>query len=226
MTTAMSTRRIVSPISGAGCRRPWRQLPTPTDRRSARRWARYVLTPGTAVILDTETTDLDGEIVEICVIDACTEQVLLSTLVNPRGPISPAASAVHGITAADVVDAPSWSQVLPLLIEAVGNRQILAYSAHFDRERVLAASYSIGAAPTPLNRYERWECVMRARSAWLGIDRWLPLGGPHRALGDVALTRDLLIKMSHYAPRRWMRTLRGRIHLSTPRPTPTRRTLT
>lgn len=39
--------------------------------------------------INTETTDLDGVVIETAVVDACTGQVLLDTLVNPGGiPVS------------------------------------------------------------------------------------------------------------------------------------------
>lgn len=42
-----------------------------------------LLAPGVGVILDTETTDLDGRIIEISIIDAATGAVLMDQLINP-----------------------------------------------------------------------------------------------------------------------------------------------
>ena len=42
-----------------------------------------LLEPGVGVILDTETTDLDGRIIEISIIDAATGTVLMDQLINP-----------------------------------------------------------------------------------------------------------------------------------------------
>lgn len=42
-----------------------------------------LLEPGIGVILDTETTDLDGRIIEISIIDAATGTVLMDQLINP-----------------------------------------------------------------------------------------------------------------------------------------------
>ncbi|MGW2891812.1 hypothetical protein ACWDDN_42215 [Streptomyces griseoruber] len=52
------------------------------------RAARELLVPDAAVILDTETTSLDGQTVEIAVIDAATGKKLMNTLVKPTEPIS------------------------------------------------------------------------------------------------------------------------------------------
>jgi hypothetical protein len=62
-----------------------------TEAGAALRWARAMRLPGAAVILDTETTDLEGYVVEIAVLDAATGDVLLDTLVNPGCPVQPAA---------------------------------------------------------------------------------------------------------------------------------------
>jgi hypothetical protein len=97
---------------------------------AAVRWARAMLEPGAAVILDTETTDLfDAAIVEIAVIDACTGATLLDTLVRADRPIQPGARAVHGISDADLADAPVWADVLPKLLAVTENRQVLCYNA-------------------------------------------------------------------------------------------------
>jgi hypothetical protein len=69
---------------------------------AAVRWARAMREPGAAVILDTETTGLDGYLVEVAV----TGAVLLDTLVSPGCPIEPGAQWVHGIADAGVAAAP------------------------------------------------------------------------------------------------------------------------
>jgi hypothetical protein len=69
------------------------------------RRARELPEPGAAVILDTETTDLPGQTVELAVIDGATGKKLMDTLVKPTEPISDGARWVHGITDAMVADA-------------------------------------------------------------------------------------------------------------------------
>lgn len=91
------------------------------------REARALLEPGRAVILDTETTALDGHTVEIAVIDAATGRKLMGTLVNPDAPISDGARWVHGITDEMVTDARSFAKVLPRLRKVTEGRTVLAY---------------------------------------------------------------------------------------------------
>ncbi|WP_208853559.1 3'-5' exonuclease [Streptomyces bacillaris] len=91
------------------------------------REARALLEPGRAVILDTETTALDGRTVEIAVIDAATGRKLMGTLVNPDAPISDGARWVHGITDEMVTDARPFAKVLPRLRKVTEGRTVLAY---------------------------------------------------------------------------------------------------
>jgi len=166
------------------------QIKLSTEVGEVIRWARQMLRPGAAVVLDTETTDLDGVVIELAVVDAATGQTLLDTLVDPAGvPISAGARAVHGITDAELADAPSWAEVYPRLLDAVGERVVLAYNAAFDRSVVNNTHARAGlAGPLP----QRWECLMEARSTRLRLWRWTALGGGHRALGDAIDAREVL----------------------------------
>ncbi|WP_306454226.1 3'-5' exonuclease [Rhodococcus sp. ACS1] len=95
-----------------------------------REWVTRMLAPGHAVILDCETCDLDSSILELAVIDAATGAVLLDTLVDPGDvQIHPAAAAVHGISAAQLIGAPDWPTVFPALAAVTADRVVLAYNA-------------------------------------------------------------------------------------------------
>lgn len=160
------------------------------------RQARADLEPGAAVVLDTETTDLDGVIIEIAVIDAATGQVLLDTLVNPDGiGVADGAFAVHRIDDG-ALDAPRWESVLPDFLSAVAGRRILAYNAAFDAGRLAATHAHAGLEAAQLPAPGRWGCLMEAQSIWLRIGRWLPLGGGHRARGDAEAARRVLQQLA------------------------------
>lgn len=85
-------------------------------------------------IIDVETTGLSptDEIVEIAAVDWTPEgsRTHLSTLVKPSGVIPATASAVHHISAEDVEDAPSRSEVIPDLL---GAPIYAAFNAPFDK---------------------------------------------------------------------------------------------
>lgn len=124
-------------------------------------------------------------IIEVAVVDAYDGRVLLDTLVHPEGlGVEPGARAVHGITDAELADAPTWEQVLPRLLAAIGDRRILAYNADFDRRAMATTHANAGLDPADLPGGDRWECLMEALSTWYRIGRWLPLDGGHRARED------------------------------------------
>lgn len=104
-----------------------------------------------------------------------------STLINPQARFAPINVRIHGITESDVVDAPTFPDVLPRILDAiVGVELVVAHSAAFDR-RVLAASAARYGLPLPLIRFG---CtLMLARHWWPG---W-----PSYALDYVASALDL-----------------------------------
>lgn len=162
-------------------------------------WARHMLQPGVAVILDTETTSLDDpEIVEIAVVDAATGRTRLQTLVNAQTEIEPGARAVHGIGAADLVDAPTWPEVLPRLRRATRGRTVLAWNAGFDLRAVANTTLRqpqlrhVGH----LAQSSSWQCLMEAQMERTGTWSFIPLNGPHSAVGDCGATRDRLVSLA------------------------------
>ncbi|GAA2798669.1 3'-5' exonuclease [Saccharopolyspora taberi] len=163
-----------------------------TDQGAAVRWARAMLEPGVAVVLDTETCDLFGAICEIAVVDAHTGETLLDTLVRPGTPISPEAQWIHGITDDEVADAPTWPEVLPRLLEATAGRVVLAYNSDYDSQVIRSDCRRYDLDPAHLGRGDSWGCIMNTRSDWLGIRRWVALGGGHRARGDCLSALDVL----------------------------------
>jgi Exonuclease len=167
-----------------------------TAAGAAIRWARAMREPGRAVILDTETTDLDGYVVEVAVLDAATGATLLDTLVSPGCHISDGARAVHGISDADVAGAPPWAQVLPQVLAVTAGRTVLAYNAAFDSDVIARHAYRDGLELGHLGDDGRWACLMGRRSAWELRYRWLPLGGGHRARGDCQTAWELLCAMT------------------------------
>lgn len=118
-----------------------------TEAGAALRWARAMRELGAAVILDTETTDLDGYVVEVAVLDAATGQVLLDTLVNPGCPVQPGARWVHGISDTELSGAPPLAQVWSQLRQVTAGRTVLAYNASFDQDVVLRHAQRDGLDP-------------------------------------------------------------------------------
>ena len=176
------------------------------NRRAAAEWARAVLADDQAIILDTETTGLHAgaEIVEITIIESHTGQPLLDTLVKPKNRIPRGASAIHGITLAEVTTAPIW----PELHQQVGQilkdaSQVVIYNADFDI-RLLRQTRDLYALPPVGPPRRRYQCAMKYFARFVGQwdpyrqdFKWQPLrGGNHRALGDCLATLKTLETMA------------------------------
>ncbi|MDR7303862.1 3'-5' exonuclease [Haloactinomyces albus] len=83
------------------------------------------------VILDSETTGLDGYAVQIAVLSAAGG-VLLDTLLHPQESIPVEATVIHGITDADVADAPVFTAIVDRLATVLRNKRVVVYNAAFD----------------------------------------------------------------------------------------------
>lgn len=163
--------------------------------RTSRR-AQQMLRPGAAVLLDVETTDLHGRVIEVAVRDAADGQLLLDTLVRPGALIVAEAQAVHGISQAMVADAPTMDEVLPKLLAATAGRRVLAYNASYDFGCIVKHCAQVGLDPGHLGDWRTWWCLMRARSVWMRKPGRIRLGGNHRAAGDTAAAREVLQAMA------------------------------
>ena len=155
-------------------------------------WARSMLLPGRAVVIDCETTDLPGALCEVAVVD--TEgRILLNSLVNPCQPISPDATRVHNITDRMVAGAPGFPDALSDLLRVTAGRRVLAYNAPFDYECLRSGAQRYDRNSEHLDDPDTWGCIMRARSAWVGSpDHFYPLGAAHRAVGDAVAALAVL----------------------------------
>ncbi|MBQ0905583.1 3'-5' exonuclease [Micromonospora sp. U21] len=136
------------------------QIAMCTEAGAAVRWARAMREPGAAVILDSETTGLAGYLVETAVVDACTGEPLLDTLVAPGCEAEPEARWVHGITDDELADAPPLAEVVPKLLQVTAGRTVLAYNAEFDHNTVVRHAGRDGLDPAHLGDIGNWSCLM------------------------------------------------------------------
>ena len=88
-------------------------------------------------VIDLETTGLFprkyDRILEIGVVFVSDRGVIegeWSTLVDPQRDVG--LTRIHGITARDIVDAPTFAEIAPLLIESMAGRTLVAHNARFD----------------------------------------------------------------------------------------------
>ena len=153
------------------------------------------------VVFDTETTGLgdDAEMVEIAIIEP-DGATLFETLVKPSCPIPAGASDVHGITDADVANAPTPDDVMHHIAGIFKGKRVMSYNLEYDR-RILSQTAAINGID--------WKpdckrgCIMELYSAfngewddyhgnyrWQRLDRAMAQSGVkvdgqlHRALAD------------------------------------------
>lgn len=123
------------------------------------------------LILDTETTGLgeDAEVVEIGVIDK-NGKVVFEQLIKPSKPIPEEATAIHGITNEDVKDAPVFDEVLPIFIELLSNKKIIAYNSKYDNRVLVASCRSEKKAKelSALLNFQSRFCLMELFAEWYG----------------------------------------------------------
>ncbi|MDQ3225642.1 MAG: 3'-5' exonuclease [Chloroflexota bacterium] len=179
-------------------------------RAKAIAWAAAAAADPRVVYLDTETTGFGprAEIVDIAVVDAAGT-ILLETLVRPVRRIPAEVIAIHGITNADVQDAPEWRDIHETLLDALAGRRIIVYNVTFDRQMVNQACdrYALSAPQAD------WECAMKRYAGFFGNwdpgKRWyrfekleravLAFGaepGGHRAAADAFACRAVVLGMA------------------------------
>ena len=165
-------------------------------------------------VLDFETTGFNARgldrVVEVGIVlldlDFEVESVF-STLVNPRRDLG--AAHIHKIQASWILDAPSFSDLVPDIHDLLRNRAIIAHNASFDVS-FLAEEIKRAGHPTQFSD-ENYACTLQL-SKWalpelpnrklatilehLGI----PNSQAHSALGDALATASLLKMMVQIRP--------------------------
>ncbi len=134
-------------------------------------------------VLDTETTDIDGEVIQIAIVSARDSEVLYESYVHSDAPIAQGAFEKHGIAHDDLIGAPSFDTVAKQISELLGSRSWTAFNRQFD-EAVLRNSI-IGDANAP---HYKWldntaPCIMYALA--------VPVFGSTNRHGSISLATTL-----------------------------------
>lgn len=164
------------------------------------------LLAGPYVVMDTETTGLNGpELVSIAVIDN-QGRTLVDEIVRPAKPIEPGASVVSGFTDELVAQHPEFPTIARSVSEVLEGKTVVIYNADYDLA-VLRNTYSRYGLRLPT--FRPW-CAMkwfaRVRGEWdsrRGSYRWQSLAkaaascgleqsSPHTALADSLTTWRIL----------------------------------
>ena len=91
------------------------------------------------VVLDTETTGLDPalghRIIEIACVEMVSRRLTKNNFykrVHPEREIDPGATAVHGITLADLVHEPKFAEIAEEFLRYVDGAELIIHNAPFD----------------------------------------------------------------------------------------------
>ena len=164
--------------------------------------------PGKYVVLDTETTGLYGEIIELSIV-GIDGNVLFDKLLRPKCEIEKGAMAVHGITEAMVAGARTFADEWTEIQAALADRVLIAYNAEFDKGRLEHTAKVHGVSLPAL----KWRCLMLKYAEYWGVPgryeyyAWQKLGAActqqgdifeqaHRSLGDALATASLIRRLA------------------------------
>lgn len=189
--------------------------PQPDDCHCYTAWVRYEsklpmqqLLASPICFIDTETTGLGhgDRIIEIamCRVEGGQEQWLVSMIDPMWVPISPKASEICGITAADLEGAPMLEEVAPRIAELAAGAYLIAHNASFDR-RLLDQSWRDLGDEAPSLKPLGWVCSQQLAKEHIPVQKsyslqslvtslCLPQHTAHRAEGDV---RTLMALWAH-----------------------------
>lgn len=163
------------------------------------------------VVFDTETTGLDlrgGD--AVISLAACRimrgrllAQDSFDQLVNPQRLIPPDSTAIHGLTDADVANAPPIEVILPRFHQYVGRGVLVAHNAVFDLLALRLASGDTGPAfDMPVLDTLLLSRAVDPTLEGHGLDALaerfeltFPPGTRHTALGDARVTAELLLAL-------------------------------
>ena len=175
-----------------------------TSHPSPAQWAQDIIKQR-PLILDTETTGLDlarDEIVEIALLEL-DGTVLLNTLVQCRGIIPNAATAIHGIAKEMLEGQPTfpemWQQLSPHL-----SRPLVIYNAAYDVPMLAygALRYGLRMARPNAHCLMCWytEHSVGAMGSYQGLETACRAfgiePGTHRALSDAEAARQVLLHLA------------------------------
>jgi DNA polymerase III, epsilon subunit and related 3''-5'' exonucleases len=136
-----------------------------------------------AVVLVSESGQVEGE---------------WASLVNPGRDVGP--TRIHGITAAEVIGAPTFAALTPQVLASVSGRTIVAHNSRFDTGFLAAelqrAGVPLGELPLPSLCTMEWApAFLSAQSRRLEdccSAAGIRLDNAHSALGDARATAGLL----------------------------------
>jgi DNA polymerase-3 subunit epsilon len=156
----------------------------------------------TAIVLDTETTGLDpktSRVLELAIVDWESGATLLHERFNPGEPIPPEVTKIHGITDADVAEAPSFTARAATIAQHVETAEaLIGANPWFDVGMLRAEFERCGVKvnfPRPVCVHRLWKIIEPKRDLQASYKRFVDragFSGAHSALADTLATRAIL----------------------------------
>jgi superfamily I DNA/RNA helicase/DNA polymerase III epsilon subunit-like protein len=168
----------------------------------------------TAVDLETTSNDVTStEVIEIAAVRVRDGRIVeqWSSLVRPTAAISPGATATHGLTWADVSDAPTFAEVWPTFRAFCGDDVTVAHNGYDFDFRILARLAKQAGARFDLITYDTLPLArdlvstsrkLESLAAQFGIDA----GRSHRALDDTRALALVVLALHELKQRRARKT--------------------
>jgi len=161
----------------------------------------------TYTVVDVETTGLKPHgngITEVCClrVQGGRETGRFATLINPGRPIPPFIQDMTGITDAMVRDAPTFGEIIPSLLEFLGESVLVAHNAPFDLSFLNYGLYCHGRRSLHNPVVDTRQLARRLfpdlpRASLDAVTRHLGISieDRHRASGDAEATAELLLRL-------------------------------
>jgi DNA polymerase-3 subunit epsilon len=167
-----------------------------------------------SVILDTETTGLryPAEPCQIAILDFMGD-ILIETSIKTKNPIPAEATAIHGISDADVSRSETWPELRFNILSLLKGKHLIIYNAEFDLQILQNADALYGFEFDWRKHVASVHCAMLwyadIRGEWdsyHGNNRWqklsvacaqqgLPIIDAHDAYGDAVMTYNLISRI-------------------------------
>lgn len=161
------------------------------------------------ICIDCETTGLDplqDRVIEVAVMcfDGSEVYAQMESLINPECEIPETSIAIHHITPEMVSGKPLIVQVLPEILEMIGQHIIIGHGVRFDID-ILAAAAERHGIPCKIRQNPYLDTLRMARLygqspvnslEHLRMHFNIPLEGAHRAMSDVIVNREVFKRLA------------------------------
>jgi DNA polymerase III subunit epsilon len=160
--------------------------------------ARLIGPSGRIVVLDCETTGLysTDRVVEIALVTVASNGEVVDrweSLVNPLRDVGP--TAIHGISGADVADAPEFADIAGAIALRIEGAVLAAHNLPFDL-RMIGAEFARAGVSFDAGQGVDTLRIAPGKLGDVCRRHGIVLGSAHRALDDALATAELLLRVA------------------------------